>query len=333
MNVLAGLLVCTSAGLAGDAQQPIRIGMIGLDTSHVISFTKIINDPQATGDLADVRVVAAYRGGSPTFPLSRDRVQGFTERMQQMGIEIVGSIPELLSRVDVIMLESVDGSQHLEQIRPVFASGKRVFVDKPFAASLVDAVAIHELAKRHSAQYFASSPKRYSRDLTGLIAQHASGRITGCDVYGTSQSVPNHPDLYWYGVHGSEMLFTVLGTGCQSVTAHQTKGTEHVTGKWSDGRIGTFRGIREDGGRGGFGVTVFGTNRIGHTSIGSDKDGLLMHVARFFKTGKSPVPPEVTLEVFAFLEAAEQSKRQAGKSVRLDTVLRSARVAALQKLQ
>ena len=332
LRCLACMLAITNVCGAAEPERPIRIGMIGLDTSHVIAFTKIINDPQATGDLADMQVVAAYRGGSSTFPLSRDRVAGFTADMREMHIEIVDSIPQLLDRVDVIMLESVDGSQHLQQIKPVFESGKRVFIDKPFAASLVDAVAIHELGKRHAAQYFASSPKRYSRDLTALIAEHSQGRITGCDVYGTSRSVPNHPDLFWYGVHGSEMLFSVLGTGCRSVSARQTAGTEHVTGIWNDGRVGTLRGIREHGGRGGFGATVFGTTRIAHASIGSDKQGLMIQVARFFKTGKSPVPPEVTLQVFAFLEAAELSKRQGGKSILLESVLKSARTAALKKL-
>jgi predicted dehydrogenase len=326
-------LILAGLGYADESETPIRIGMIGLDTSHVITFGKIINDPQAAGDLADIKIVAAYPGGSPTFPLSRDRVEGFTKQVREMGIEIVGSIPHLLERVDVVMLESVDGSQHLEQVKPVFAAGKRVFIDKPFAASLVDAVAIHQLGRRHSAEYFSSSPKRFSRDLVALVEQKSVGKVVGCDVYGTSKSVPNHPDLFWYGVHGSEMLFTALGPGCASVTAQQTSLSEQVAGRWHDGRIGTFRGIREAGGKSGFGATVFGTKRISHAAIGSDKDGLMIEIARFFKTGKAPVPPEVTVELFAFMEAAEESKRQGGKPVAIEDVLTAARTAALAKLE
>lgn len=331
---LSSFLAVASAGFccAAESETPIRVGMIGLDTSHVITFTKIINNPEATGDLADIRIVAAYPGGSPTFPLSRDRVEGFTKQVREMGIEIVDSIPRLLERVDVVMLESVDGSQHLEQVERVFAASKRVFIDKPFAASLVDAVAIQELGKKHSASYFSSSPKRFSRDLVEMVDEQSVGRITGCDVYGTSKSVPNHPDLFWYGVHGSEMLFTVLGPGCVSVTAQQTVFSEHVSGTWHDGRIGTFRGIREGGGKSGFGATVFGTKRIVQASIGSDKDGLMIEIARFFKTGKAPVPPEVTVELFAFMEAAEESKRLGGKPVAIEDVLRTARSKALAKL-
>lgn len=331
--IVWGLALVAGVCRADETKQPIRVGMIGLDTSHVITFTKIINDPEATGELAEIEIVAAYPGGSPTFPLSRDRVDGFTRQLDEMGIEIVDSIPELLDRVDVVMLESVDGSQHLEHVVPVFKSGKRVFIDKPFAASLVDAVAIYQLGQTYSAEYFSSSPKRYSRDLIKLTDNESIGAITGCDVYGTSQSVPNHPDLFWYGVHGSEMLFTVLGPGCVSVTALQTELTEAVTGRWDDGRIGRFRGIREAGGKGGFGVTVFGTDGIAHSGIGSDKDGLLVEIARFFRTGEAPVPPEVTIELFAFMEAAEESKRRGGTPVAVEEVTATARAAAVDRIE
>jgi len=326
------LLLGTFAIASAESSEQIRIGMLGLDTSHVISFTKIINDPQASGDLADMKIVAAYPGGSPTFPLSRDRVEGFTRQVRERGIEIVDSIPALLKKCDVVMLESVDGSQHLEQVKLVFQARKRVFIDKPLAASLADAIAIRELGRRHEVSWFSSSTKRYSQVVASLVDEASLGKITGCDVYGTSQSVPNHPDLYWYGIHGSELLYRILGTGCVSVTAIQTPFTEQVTGQWKDGRVGTFRGIRENGGRQGFGATVFGTQQIVNSAVGSDKTGLAREIARFFKTGKPPVPSEETLEIFAFMEAAEESKRQEGRPVAIEYVMKKARAAALAKI-
>lgn len=302
----------------------IRVGMIGLDTSHVISFTKMINDPNAQGDLAHIRIVAAFPGGSPSFPLSRDRVEGFTKQVRDMDVEIVHSIAALLKKVDVVMLESVDGSQHLEQVREVFAAGKPVFIDKPFAASLTDAIAIMKLSRKHGVPFFSCSSKRYSRDLISLIDKKSMGEISGCDVYGTSKSVPNHPDLFWYGVHGNEMLFTIMGPGCISVTATQTSAFEQVTGVWDGGRIGTFRGIREKGGRKGFGATVFGTKRTMYQSVGGDKDGLMQQIARFFKTGKPPISPEETVEIFAFMEAGEESKRSGGIPVSIESVMAKA---------
>ena len=329
---LAVLMFLTPLADDLQAEKLIRIGMIGLDTSHVISFTKLINDPDASGDLADMKIVAAYPGGSPSFPPSRDRVEGFTKQVAAMGIEIVDSIPALLKRVDVVMLESVDGSQHLEQAKLVFKSGKRVFIDKPFAASLVDAIAMAELSRRHKVPFFSCSGKRYQPEYATLLDEGKVGAVTGCDVYGTSKSVPNHPDLFWYGVHGCEVLYTILGPGCHSVTASQTATAEQVTGTWSGGRVGTFRGIREAGGKTGFGLTLFGEKRIIQSSVGSDKLALMREIARFFKTGKSPVPAETTVEIFAFMEAAEASKKAGGKAILIQDLIKSTRQKALLKL-
>src|SRR5690606_2549499 len=105
------LLCCSNLSIA---EEPLKVGIIGLDTSHVVAFTKGMNDPKATGDLAKMNVVAAYPGGSPDIPSSRDRVEGFTDRLREMGVEIVDSIPQLLEKVDAVMLESLDGRPHLQ---------------------------------------------------------------------------------------------------------------------------------------------------------------------------------------------------------------------------
>ena len=142
------------------APKPIRVGIIGLDTSHVPAFAKILNDPKATGDLAGFRVVAGFPGGSPDVESSRTRVEKFTNDLRGMNVEIVDSIPKLLEKVDVVLLESVDGRPHLEQVRPVFAAGKPVFIDKPLAGSLAGAVAIAGLGRKHNVPWF--SAKSYS---------------------------------------------------------------------------------------------------------------------------------------------------------------------------
>ncbi len=315
-----------------ESTAPLRVGMIGLDTSHVISFTRLINNPKAKGNLAKISVVAAFPGGSPDFPPSRDRVEGFTKQIAEMDIAIVDSIPALLKQVDAVMLESVDGSQHLEQVRPVFKAGKRVFIDKPFTASLVDALMIVELSKRSGVPFFSCSSKRYQAEYKSTLAAAAIGNVYGCDVYGTSKSVPNHPDLFWYGVHGCEVLSTVMGPGLESVTAYQTPSAEHVRGTWSNGRIGTFRGLREDGGKAGFGLTVFGKKKIIQSGIGSDKLPLLDKMAHFFLTGETPLPPSATIEVFALMQAAEASKAGGGKSINIAEFIRDARKEAITRL-
>ena len=234
----------TQTETTAQADPPIRAGMIGLDTSHVIAFTKSLNDPDAAGDIADVKVVAAYPGGSPDVASSADRIVGFTSQIREMGVEIVDSIDTLLEKVDVVLLESVDGRPHLEQARPVILAGKPLFIDKPVAASLSDAIAIFKLAREHDVPCFSSSSLRFSPGILGMRNDEKIGDVVGCAAYGPCTLEPHHPDLFWYGVHGVEVLFTIMGTGCESVSRVHTEDIDLVTGVWSDGRVGTFRGLR-----------------------------------------------------------------------------------------
>src|SRR3989440_11728931 len=135
---------------------PLRAGMIGLDTSHVPAFAKLFNNPKATGDIAGIRIVAGYPGGTD-IPASRDRVAKFTEQLRGMGVEILDTIPKLLEKVDVVLLESVDGRIHLQEAIPVLKAGKTVFIDKPAAGSLADAIAIYDLAQKENVPCFSSS--------------------------------------------------------------------------------------------------------------------------------------------------------------------------------
>src|SRR5262249_44915907 len=154
---------------ADEPTKQLRAGIIGLDTSHVVAFTGLLNGPRAKGVLAQVRIVAAYPGGSPDLPESRDRVAGFTKTLREKyGVEIVDSIDALLKKVDVVLLESVDGRPHLEQVKPVLKAGKPVFIDKPVAGSLADAIQIYELAKEHKVPVFSSSSLRFSPGILGM---------------------------------------------------------------------------------------------------------------------------------------------------------------------
>lgn len=300
----------------------IRIGMIGLDTSHVPAFVRLMNQPQNPTDGRQVRIVAAWPAGNPEFPLSRDRLAGFTQEVRAAGVRIVASLDDLLSLVDGVMLQSVDGGQHLAQATPVFQAGKPIFIDKPLAASLPDVLAIAELGRRHQVPWFTASAMRYTPGFPELRHDSQVGQILGCDTYGPSRVMPGHPDLYWYGVHAVDLLYSLLGPGCQSVTAVQTPSTEFVTGVWRDGRVGSFRGLREDAGPAGWGVSVFGTAGQRQVSYMYDYAPLVEQIRQFFRQRQAPVDEAEMLEVFAFMTAAEQSRDQGGRPVPLPVVSR-----------
>ena len=316
--------VCAIAW-AGEPSLPLKAGMIGLD-AHALPWTKIINDPQAEGELADMTVVAGYPGGSPDIPHSVELLEGRVEPIREMGVEIVDSIDELLKKVDVVMILSIDGRKHLEEAKPVFAAGKRVFIDKPIAGSLTDAVKIFQLAKQHNVPCFTSSSLRFAKRTIDIREDPKLGELLGCDQHAPCSLEPHHPDFFWYGIHGVEPLFTIMGTGCVSVTRVHTEGSDMAIGVWEGGRIGSFRGIRD--GRRGYGSTVFGTKGIVPGGSFDGYEPLIVELVKFFKPGKPPVSEEETLEIFAFMEAADESKRQGGRPVTLESVMQKARKAA-----
>lgn len=322
--LVATFLLAPCIAHAAD-KAPIRVGVIGLDTSHSPEFIKLLNDPKATDDIAGIRVVAAYPQGSKDIRSSAERIPKYTKDVQGMGVEIVPSIADLLTRCDAVLLETNDGRPHLEQAIQVLKAKKPCFVDKPVAGSLAAAVAIFAAAKKYSTPVFTSSSLRYADGAQKLRAGDL-GAILGCDTYGPCPLEATHPDLFWYGIHGVETLYTVMGPGCDTVTRVSTPDTDTVVGVWADGRVGSFRGIRK--GATGYGGTAFTDKKI--ESVGGDHGyrPLVVEIAKFFKTGKSPVADAESLEIYTFMEAADESKRQGGKPVRLADVLTKAQAAA-----
>ena len=306
-------------------QQGKRVGIIGLDTSHSIAFTRALNNPSADPGFAGYKIVAAYPPGSKDIESSVSRIPGYIEEVKKHGVEIVESIEELLQKVDVVMLETNDGRLHLEQALPVFKAGKRMFIDKPIAASLTDTIAIFEASKKYNTPVFSASSLRYIGG-TEEIAKGKIGKVIGADTYSPASLEKTHPDLFWYGVHGVETLFTVMGTGCKKVSRVFTENTDIVVGTWQDNRLGTFRGIRS--GKSGFGGTVFGEKEIRALGPFKGYDPLLKKMVEFFNTGIPPFNNDETLEIFAFMEAADESRKKRGASVDIDKLMQKARAKA-----
>jgi len=295
--------------IAGD----LRIGIIGCDTSHVTAFTENLNNPNAKDHVAGGKVVAAFKGGSPDIPSSANRVEGYAKTLREKyGVKFYDSIEELCQNVDAVCLESLDGRPHLEQIKPVLKAGKPVFVDKPMAGSLKDVKEMFRLAKEAKVPIFSSSSLRFAKD-TQAVKNGSIGKVLYAETYGHCELEPHHPDLFWYGIHGVEALFTVMGPGCVSVQRTNTpEGKIEVIGLWPNGRKGVFR--ENEGFRGN------AKGEKGEAPAGSFVDGyvpLVVEIIKFFQTGVPPVSPEETIEIFAFMEAADASKAEGGKPVPL----------------
>ena len=326
---LAGGLALAIIVSAAHAAEPIRVGIIGLDTSHAPAFMKLFNTTDAADHVPGCRVVAAFPQGSRDIESSVSRVPEYTKLMQEAGVEIVDSIDNLLEKVDAVLLESNDGRVHLEQVAPVLASGKRVFIDKPLAGSLADAIAIFQLAAHHNAPVFTASGLRFG-EATQAVRNGSVGRVLGASTYSPCSLEATHMDLAWYGIHGCEALFTLMGTGCQQVTRAHSDDFELVTGVWEGGRMGTFRGIRS--GKAGYGGTAFGEKGIEAAGGFDGYRPLVVAIAEFFATGEPPVAPAETIELFAFMEAADESRRRGGAPVTLAEVMEKAEAEVSERV-
>ncbi len=319
-----------STGMAAEPspepQKRLRVGVIGLDTSHVLAFTKAFQQAQPDApDLSGFDVVAAYPFGSADIESSASRIPKYTEDMKALGVEIVDSIETLLAKVDCVLLETNDGRLHLEQALQVFRTGKPVFIDKPTGSNLAEVVAIFRAAAHYNAPMFSSSSLRYSEGAQAIRGGKV-GRVLGCTTYSPCSLEPTHVDLFWYGIHGVESLYTCMGTGCRTVTHTSTEDFELAVGTWSDGRIGTFRGIRA--GKKGYGGIAFGEKGITEIGPYGGYRPLVVEIAKFFRSSKPPIAADETIELYAFMQAAAKSKQQGGTPIEMAKVMQEANQAA-----
>jgi len=321
------------------AAEPIKVGVIGLDNYQAVAFTELFHNPKAEGELKGIKVVAAFPAGSPDIPESVRELPKWTEAIQKLGVEVVKTPEEVLKRCDAVLVMSVDGRAHLEQLKPILKAGKPVYVGRPLAASLADAIEIFRLAAEHKTPIFTCSQHRFSPGFIGMRKHDEVGDVLGADVYGGAPREEHHPDLFWHAIHGVETLYTIMGPGCVSVGRTATETADVVTGVWKDDRVGTFRGIRKGAPK--YSATVFGSKGVSTAGIyghgvpvkgvvpTNDKymgyEATAIEIAKFFKTGQPPVSADETIELFAFLEAAEESKRLKGATVKLSDVLAKAK--------
>jgi predicted dehydrogenase len=300
----------------------IRLGILDFDTSHVVEFTRRLNHIEGTPHdqyVDGARVVIGCPGTSQLIP---ERIAGFTQQMKKLGVLLVDKPEQMLGRIDGILIESVDGTVHYERARPFLEAGIPCFIDKPFTCSVADGHKIIELSAKKNVPVFSSSSLRYAPELTTFQQEQQAqyGPIVGVMVWGPANLSPQpqrNAGLFHYGIHAVEMLYTLLGPGCQQVNNVYESSAEVATGRWKDGRLATVRGLRQ--GATPFGFTVFGQKGVYSTAVATQYiyRELLKKIVEFFRTGRSPVPLEQTLEIIAFIEAANSSARQHGQPVRV----------------
>jgi predicted dehydrogenase len=283
----------------------IKLGMLDFDTSHVVEFTKRLNHKDIAEEqfVEGAEVVIACPGESKIMP---ERILEYREAMKKLGVPLVEKPEEMIGKVDGMLIESQEGGVHLERARPFLEAEIPCFVDKPFTCGVADARKLIELAAKKKVPLFSASSLRYAPELVQFVADEKHGKVQGVLAYGPAPQHERNPGLYHYGIHAVEILYTLMGTGCERVTCTSEKDADAVTGQWRGGRLGEIRGLRPYGPYGFIAFTEKGAQHVSLTTQFTYRD-LLKKVVEMFQTKKAPLDNAVTLEIVGFIEAAWKS--------------------------
>jgi hypothetical protein len=287
----------------------IRLGLLDFDTSHCVAFTQRFNHSGVPADqfVDGAKVVIGCAGESK---LSPERIADFTKDMTKLGVPLVDKPAEMIGKVDAMLIEAVDGTVHWERSKPFLEAGIPCFIDKPFACSVADAKKIIDLAEKKKVPVFSSSSLRYAPEVVEFVKDPKPGKLHGCTVWSPASLSPipeRNAGLFHYGIHGVEVLYTLMGPGCRRVTCLHDKGADTVVGVWKDGRQAALRGIRD--GTSAYGFTAFSEKGVKTVTIGTGViyRELCKKIVETFEKKQSVLDPAVMLEIVAFIEAANKS--------------------------
>ena len=290
----------------------IRIGLVDFDTSHVVAFTQRLNHLEVpeTEWVEGARVVAGCPGESAMMP---ERIPGYVETLRGYGVQLVDRPADLLGKIDAVMIESQQGSRHLDRARPFLEAGLPTFVDKPFTETIAEADEIIGLAERHNAPVLSCSALRYDPQIAAALSRRQDlGPILSADVWTAAALHPGNPGLLHYGIHGVEMLYALMGSGCQYVQSAVTQQSETTMGLWKNGHLSTVRGLRD--GKYGFGAVVHYEkgNEIFTIDGSAFYRELLKVYVTMCETRKPPLAYAIMREIIAFCTAADASQKAKG---------------------
>ena len=227
---LAMTLLLHSVAQSATAAEPVRVGILAFDNYQSLAFTQVWHKPPADNpDAGGLKVVAAWRGGSPDIEETQVDIERWEPRLIEYGISIEDSIDTVLQKCDAVMIMTIDGRTHLKLAEHALKARKPTYIGRPMAASLEDVIAIFDLAEKYDTPVFSCSQHRYSPGFVDMQNHPEVGEVIGCDVFGGCPTVDHHPDLFWHAIHSFETLYTIMGPGAVSVTRTRTDDAELIT--------------------------------------------------------------------------------------------------------
>ncbi|MBO4631148.1 MAG: Gfo/Idh/MocA family oxidoreductase [Lentisphaeria bacterium] len=285
--------------------ETIKAAIIGLDTSHATEFPKFIHDPAMDPEFRvhGMTVTRALRFETPF-----QKKEGLDKRqayLESIGVKVTEDFEEAVADCDAVFIEINDPSYHLDYFRKCAALGKPVFLDKPFADSLDNAIEILKIAKENHIRFFTASSLRFDANI--VKAHEEMPEIELGQTWGPLGKAAAGSSIIWYGVHTFEMLEKIMGPGAIAVTSVPDRCGVVCTVAYADGRRGVVELTRNNSNYGGV-LRKGGENRM-FTFVGGKHlyHNLVADIGKFFRGESEGVPLKESFEIMAMLEAAELS--------------------------
>lgn len=292
----------------------IKIGVVGLDTSHSIEFVRRMQAPDCPADqkVAGLRATACLRFETPF--QNRDGLDARQKTLEGWGVKVTESFEEAVADCDAIMMTINDAAFHLDYFRRCADLGKPIFLDKPMADTVAAGRMIFDLAAAKGLKVMSCSSLRYVTSL--LEACRTIPQPAQASTFGPLGKAPAGSSIVWYGVHAFEMLERAMGRGAASVTVVRDQMGVVCVVAYKDGRRGV---VELAEGNYSYGGTLRGEGKaVAFVADMSRAYTLqLIEIETFFRTGQMSLGLDDTLEVMALLDAAQQSLTR-GKTISIE---------------
>ena len=286
----------------------LRIGIIGLDTSHTIEFTRRLQAPDCPPEqrIEGATVTRCMRFETPF--QDRAGLDGRQQQLEGWGVEVTEDFDTAVADADALLIEINDPSLHLEYVRRCAGLGVPLFLDKPLAQDLAAGLEIARIAAEQDLQLCSTSSLRFASGLQDACAAVPAPRHV--TTFGPINRAAAGSSIVWYGVHAVEMLVRAIGRGAATASTHRWGEDAVVVVEYPDGRTGVVE-LCVGGGYGG--VLRSGPDVAPYTvEMTGIYTALLSELMPFLAGAAPPVPLEDAVEVVAILDAAERSSRAGG---------------------
>jgi len=199
----------------------MRIGLVGVESSHAEDFLRHLNSQTRHHDIA----VTTLWGGDP----SR------TAELLALVPDVVAvdSLDQLIADVDAVIVSDRHGDLHLPHALPAIAARRPVFINKPFTCTLEDAIALVDAADHARTPLLSASALRWQTE-TAMLRQSLASLPGPFAISGHGTWYPESPygGAIFYAIHTIELLQELLGTGWSNL---RLEAGDHPTVRYDAG--------------------------------------------------------------------------------------------------